>query len=212
MGVPPDLGGQLEMAGQPEVGRQPETGAQPTGHRLRGVLVIACGNTLRGDDGAGPAVGELLAAELVGTGAEVVVVGQLLPELALDASRSGRVVFVDAAADLPPGAVSVRPVHPEPYAPAERGAEPPGSAAPGPGGARRSPDPFSHGIGPEDVLRLARDLYAAGPEGVLVSVGAESFEPGDELSTTVRRAIPAAVRAAVRAAEEGAGTAPRDDA
>ena len=62
------------------------------------------------------------------------------------------------------------------------------------------------------MLRLARDLYAAGPEGVLVSVGAESFEPGDELSATVRRAIPAAVRAAVRAAEEAARTAPRDDA
>jgi Ni,Fe-hydrogenase maturation factor len=180
------------------------------------VLVIACGNTLRGDDGAGPAVGELLVAELEGTGAEVVVVGQLLPELALDASRSGRVVFVDAAADVPAGSVSVRPVHPEQGAPGagdgDGGGEPPGSAGRVPGGARRSPDPFSHGIGPEDVLRLARDLYAAGPEGVLVSVGAASFEPGDGLSATVRRAIPAAVRAAVRAAEEGAGTAPRDDA
>ena len=77
-------------------------GERPAGARLRGVLVIACGNTLRGDDGAGPEVGELLAVELEGTGAEVVVVDQLLPELALDASRSGRVVFVDAAADLPP--------------------------------------------------------------------------------------------------------------
>ena len=129
------------MAVQTEVGRQPETGPQPAGHRLRGVLVIACGNALRGDDGAGPAVGELLAAELVGTGAEVVVVGQLLPELALDASRSGRVVFVDAAADLPPGSVNVRPVHPEPHAPAGGGAEPPGSAGPGPAARGDRPTP-----------------------------------------------------------------------
>ncbi|MGA9112822.1 MAG: hydrogenase maturation protease [Candidatus Dormiibacterota bacterium] len=185
---------------------------QPAAARLRGVLVIACGNTLRGDDGAGPEVGELLAAELEGTGAEVVVVDQLLPELALDASRSGRVVFVDAAADVPPGSVSVRPVHPGQDAPGDGGAEPPSSTRRAPGGAGRSPDPFSHGLGPEDVLRLARDLYAARPEGVLVSVGAESFEPGDGLSATVRRAIPAAVRAAVRAAQEGAGPASSSDA
>lgn len=186
-------------------------GERPAGARLRGVLVIACGNTLRGDDGAGPEVGELLAVELEGTGAEVVVVDQLLPELALDASRSGRVVFVDAAADLPPGSVSVRPVD-SPVARVDGGVEPSGPLASRSGGARRPPDPFSHGIGPEDVLRLAHDLYAAAPDGVLVSVGAESFEPGHGLSATVRRAIPAAVRAAVRAAEEGAGRSRRSDA
>lgn len=185
---------------------------QLAGARLRGVLVIACGNTLRGDDGAGPEVGELLAAELEGTGAEVVVVVQFLPELALDASRSSRVVFVDGAADVPPGAVSVRPVHPNPDARGDGGAEPANSSGRAGGGPRPSPDPFSHAIGPEDVLRLARDLYAASPDGVLVSVGAQSFEPGDGLSDAVRRAIPAALRAAVRAAEEGAGTASRHDA
>ena len=186
-------------------------GGRPAGARLRGVLVIACGNTLRGDDGAGPEVGELLAAELEGTGAEVVVVDQLLPELALDASRSGRVVFVDAAADRA-ARLGERPAGRLPGARVDGGVEPSGPLASRSGGARRPPDPFSHGMGPEDVLRLARDLYAAAPDGVLVSVGAESFEPGDGLSATVRRAIPAAVRAAVRAAEEGAGRSRRSDA
>jgi Ni,Fe-hydrogenase maturation factor len=48
------------------------------------VLVVACGNTLRGDDAVGPEVGELLAVRLAGTGASVIVSDHLLPELADD--------------------------------------------------------------------------------------------------------------------------------
>jgi Ni,Fe-hydrogenase maturation factor len=210
------------------------------------VLVVACGNTLRGDDAVGPEVGDLLTTRLAGTGASVIVSDQLLPELADDASRAHRVVFVDAAADRPAGSVSVRSVAarraPDDAAasvagtagahaaagaarspvahPAASGTDPaiPGThpaadrAAGVPAPEMRSLQPFSHGMGPEDVLALARDLYGATPEAVLVSVGANSFEPGAELSRAVRLAIPGAVEAVLQAIEEGTGSVSRSHA
>jgi hydrogenase maturation protease len=168
------------------------------------VLVVACGNTLRGDDAVGPEVGELLAVRLAGTGASVIVSDQLLPELADDASRARLVVFVDAATDRPVGSVGVRPVAPR-RAAADAGG--PDRAAGVPVREARSLDPFSHGMGPEDLLALTRDLYAAVPDAVLVSVGVESFEPGAELSGAVRLAVPRAVEAVLHAISEGARSA-----
>jgi hydrogenase maturation protease len=167
------------------------------------VLVVACGNALRGDDAVGPEVGDLLATRLAGTGASVIVSDQLLPELADDARRARLVVFVDAAIDRPVGSVSVRPVAlrraPDDSAGAHRAAGVPAREA-------RSLDPFSHGMGPEDLLALTRDLYSATPDAVLVSVGAESFEPAAELSGAVRLAIPRAVEAVLHAIEKGTGS------
>ena len=167
--------------------------------------MVACGNTLRGDDAVGPEVGELLAVRLAGTGASVIVSDQLLPELADDASRARLVVFVDAATDRPVGSVSVRPVAPR-RAPDDAVGD--GRAAVVPPRATRSLDPFSHGMGPEDLLALTRDLYSATPEAVLVSVGAESFEPGAELSEAGRLAIPRAKEAVLHAISEGTRSVP----
>src|ERR1039458_6669361 len=82
-------------------GLSPAPGGEPAELPHRGVLVVACGNTLRGDDAVGPEVGDLLTTRLAGTGASVIVSDQLLPELADDASRARLVVFVDAAIDRP---------------------------------------------------------------------------------------------------------------
>ena len=164
------------------------------------MLVVACGNTLRGDDAVGPEVGELLTVGLAGTGATVIVSDQLLPELADDASRARLVVFVDAAADRPAGSVSLRTVAPRRAAAGAAGTD---RATGVPAPEARSLDPFSHGMGPEDLLALTRDLYAAVPDAVLVSVGAESFEPGAELSGAVRLAVPRAVEAVQQAISEG---------
>ena len=60
------------------------------------VLVIGYGNTLRGDDGIGPAVaGEI--DRLAVPGVRVIVVHQLTPELAADLAACRRAVFIDAA-------------------------------------------------------------------------------------------------------------------
>ncbi|OQX20047.1 MAG: hypothetical protein BWK76_02505 [Desulfobulbaceae bacterium A2] len=57
-------------------------------------LLLGIGNTLRGDDGVGPRVMELLA-ERTGS-SRLMSVQCLLPELAADIALSSRVVFVDA--------------------------------------------------------------------------------------------------------------------
>src|SRR5262245_41264787 len=65
-------------------------------HVPDGVLVIGYGNTLRGEDGIGPAVAEEVAARGL-PGVRVIVAHQLTPELAADIADARLVVFVDAA-------------------------------------------------------------------------------------------------------------------
>jgi hydrogenase maturation protease len=182
--------------------------SKPAARALVGVLVIACGNPLRGDDAAGPEVGDALATLLEGTGATVIVTHQLLPELADDVSRAHRIVFVDAAAGRPAGSVSVSPLAAPQLVSGERSRHTPGGDLE----EGRALVPFSHGMGPADVLALARDLYSATPEALLVSVGAAGFEPGAALSPAVRRALPDAVHAAHLAILAGASAGNGSDA
>ena len=155
------------------------------------MLVVGYGNPLRGDDGVGQEVALVLRAELADTGASTVLAHQLLPELALDASRSRLVVFIDAAAGEPAGSLSVRPLSAGGWPPAD----PPASAA----RAGTAAGAFSHQLGAADVLALARCLYGGCPVALLVSVGAASLEPGVGLSAAVQCAIPHAARAVLAA-------------
>lgn len=66
-------------------------------------LVIGYGNTLRGDDGAGP----LVAGRL---GGDAIACHQLTPELAERISQARRVIFVDAHAGVPAGKIAIRRV------------------------------------------------------------------------------------------------------
>lgn len=75
--------------GSPPHGAVPEGG----GPRAR-TLLLGIGNTLRGDDGVGSRVLELLAEQE--TTFHLVSVRSLLPELAMEIARAARVVFVDA--------------------------------------------------------------------------------------------------------------------
>ena len=67
------------------------------------LLIIGCGNSLRGDDGVGMEVVRALWAQREGIPdlrhAGFMWSQQLLPELALDLSRSSLAIFVDAASD-----------------------------------------------------------------------------------------------------------------
>ena len=67
----------------------------------RRVLVIGYGNPLRGDDGIGRVIAEHIAETLRPEAIDVVVAHQLTPELTEPISRSGLVIFVDAAVHLP---------------------------------------------------------------------------------------------------------------
>ena len=68
-------------------------------------LVIGYGNSLRGDDGAGPFVARHL-------GAGAIACHQLTPELAETISQAPQVVFVDAHAGVHAGQIAVLSVEP----------------------------------------------------------------------------------------------------
>ncbi len=133
------------------------------------ILIIGWGNPLRGDDGVGWRAAERLAEALDAHDVTVRVSHQLMPEFADDVSRSEFVVFIDAACDNSPGEVRFERVEPD-RAP---------SAA------------FSHQLSPPALLGMAEKLYGSRPEACLFSVGARSFEFGEELSPEVESALPA---------------------
>jgi hydrogenase maturation protease len=69
-------------------------------------LVIGYGNPLREDDGVGWRAAELLEQKLPAGAAEIIQCHQLTPELAASIEDAAVVVFLDAACDQEPGAVS----------------------------------------------------------------------------------------------------------
>ncbi len=133
----------------------------------RKALVIGYGNTLRGDDAVGQVVARALAGEAAIEGAEVIACHQLTPELAERISIADLIVFIDAAADLQPGAVTVAMVQ----------------AAPLSSG-------LAHHVDPRTLLLMTAKLYGRTPDSFLVSIGVGSFELGEGLSAAVAAALP----------------------
>jgi hydrogenase maturation protease len=131
-------------------------------------LLIGYGNTLRGDDGLGPHVAERLAADLLPADRRVAC-HELTPELAVPLSEAYLAIFVDASRDRRPGEIAC-----ERLAPMS-----PGRVA------------FSHALTPATLLALARDLYGAYPPAWLLSVGADTLDYAEGLSTAVLAALPA---------------------
>jgi hydrogenase maturation protease len=121
-------------------------------------LVIAYGNPLRGDDGVGPAAGEVIERWQL-PHVQVRIVPQLVPELIDDIAHAGRVLFIDAA-DRPRGA---RFIH-------------------GIVGARRSPGPLGHHETPANLLALLHDLEGRTPEAWLLTISASSFAHGESIT------------------------------
>jgi len=132
-------------------------------------LVIGYGNSLRGDDGAGPFVARQL-------GAGAIACHQLTPELAEHISHADRVIFVDAHAGVPAGQIAIQPVQPSPA------------------GAQPRPAAAIHRFDPETLLAWSRQLYGRAPEAILIGIGAHSFGLGEDLSPQTRRAAREALR------------------
>ncbi len=136
-------------------------------------VVIGYGNMLRGDDGAGPAVAEAIAARGL-PGVRVLSVTQLTPELAELLAEVKLAVFVDATAERV-GDVTVQPVRP----------------------AQRA-ESLGHTSNSGILLALAGAIYGASPEAWIVRVPAESFTFGEGLSHCARQAIGVAVEEIIR--------------
>ena len=132
-------------------------------------LVIGYGNTLRGDDGAGPAVVEKLTALLPrGTSrkAKLIACEQLIPELAVDIASCKRIIFIDASLALPAGRISITPIHEEPC-----------------------DMRMGHYTTPGMVLAMAQSAFGACPRAWLAAIGCQSMEINDQLTPTVAAAV-----------------------
>ena len=149
----------------------------------RDVLVIGYGNTLRTDDGVGRLAAERLGDDPRLEGVTIIGRHQLTPELALDVSQAGMVVFVDASRRPPPGTVTVAPL--------ER--------------TDRQGSGWSHHLDPPSLLALTGELYGRVPDAFLVSVGIESLLPGDRVSPTIEATLPSLVNAVAELIADHAG-------
>lgn len=122
-----------------------------------GLLIVAYGNDLMGDDGAGPALAVQLGDDLP-EGVRVIIRHQLTPELADDVSRSAHVVFVDAR--VPDGNLDavLSPL------------------------VGHGAGAIGHVCDPASLMDIARTVFGAAPDAWLLSLPTSSMALGEGLS------------------------------
>ena len=134
-------------------------------------LLLACGNSLRQDDGVGLRIAEAAEQLFPASRLRIVAAPQFTPEMAADLAATNLALFVDASATDDPGSIRVEPVVPC-AEPAE-----------------------THRLDPPALLAFARDLCGHAPaRAFALTVGAASFGYGEEISGPLRQAVPRAVR------------------
>jgi hydrogenase maturation protease len=146
--------------------------AAPLHFEKANCLVLACGNTLRSDDGVGLRLADWAAERFQGdSNVHVVARQQWTPDLAADIAAADSVLFVDSSVDSVPGRVSLVAV------PSNCG----------------SGDARSHHLEAHELLGLTRSLYGSmSAHAMLLTVGAASTELGESFSEPVESAIPRA--------------------
>ncbi|GIX07223.1 MAG: hypothetical protein KatS3mg115_1626 [Candidatus Poribacteria bacterium] len=144
---------------------------------MKKTLLLALGNTLRGDDGVGPWIAEQLREDpRVLEAVDIEITHQLLIEHADQIAQYQQVVFVDAHTELETSQwLRIAPLE----------ANPPASVS-------------SHHLSPAALLQMARQLYGAQTEGWIVSVRAERFQIGAGLSPKTQAAAKKAISALYR--------------
>ena len=144
-----------------------------TQHQPR-CLILACGNTLRGDDGVGLWLAEWAERRFSDQpGVRVIADHQWTPELAEDVARAQSVLFIDCSLATAPGSVHLSSVEP---------------AAAGQG-------INTHHQNASELLALARDLYHSQPQSAqLLTIGAGSIELGEGFSEAGTAALPRAYK------------------
>ncbi len=136
-------------------------------------LILACGNTLREDDGVGPFLAAWAEERFAGeAGLRVIARQQWTPELAQDLTEAEAVLFVDCSVDTKAGEVRVVTI-----GPAESTAA----------GLR------THHLGAPELLALSKELYGTMPRtSLLMTVGAGSLELREGFSEAVKAVLPEA--------------------
>jgi len=135
-------------------------------------LILACGNTLRGDDGIGPWLAQWAEENFSDDPAiRVISRQQWTPDLAEDLAAAEAVLFIDCSITSAPGSIAIQDVEP---------------SAPAAGLA-------THHQGAPELLALAHELYNSLPSNaLLMTIGAASIELGETFSEPVLDAIPKA--------------------
>ncbi|HTU51024.1 MAG TPA: hydrogenase maturation protease [Acidobacteriaceae bacterium] len=136
-------------------------------------LLLACGNSLRGDDGFGGWVASKVQEQYAGSQLEVVASRQFTPEMAEPISTADTVIFVDCSATSEPGQISLQAVE----------------------ATNKPARLMTHHMSPESLLWMSQELYGRTPRvAYLITVGGTSFKMEEHLSDAVRRAAPAVLR------------------
>jgi hydrogenase maturation protease len=135
-------------------------------------LILACGNTLREDDGVGPYLAEWAELRFVAESAvRVLIRQQWTPDLAAEIAEADSVLFIDCSVLSDAGSVELLRLEP---------------VAAGPGLA-------THQVHAPELLALSRELYDSLPrQALLLSVGAGSTELREGFSAPVTAALPEA--------------------
>ena len=137
-------------------------------------VILACGNSLREDDGVGPWLAAWAEARFQSVpGLRILSRQQWTPELAEDAVRAQSVIFIDCSVESAPGQIKLCPVVP----------------------AEAAPGLATHHMGAPQLLSLGSQLYNSLPRTALqLTVGAGSTELREGFSDAVLAALPRACR------------------
>jgi hydrogenase maturation protease len=142
---------------------------------MKEILIIGYGNTLRGDDGAGQKIAEMVS-EWGLDGVRSLPVHQLTPELADPISTAKLAIFVDAYPDADSQGFQVRRLESDPPpAPLEKGGASGGN--------------FSHNCDPRSLLQMAKFLYGSAPPAWWLLVPAVNFDFGEEFSAITQQGV-----------------------
>jgi hydrogenase maturation protease len=136
------------------------------------VLILACGNTLRSDDGVGPWLADWAEQHFSAQpGIRVISRQQWTPDLAEDIAHSDSVLFIDCSVESAPGYARLVRVEP----------------------SLQTEGLATHHQGASQLLALTKDLYHSQPaKAALLTIGAGSTEIGETFSGPVLQAIPMA--------------------
>jgi hydrogenase maturation protease len=130
---------------------------------VRPIIVIGIGNTLRQDDGLGPAVVERLRERVNDSRVELLDAQTLTPELTAEIWKARRVIFIDASEALAAGEIQHRSV--------ERDEEADVSLV--------------HFLSPEALLVWTGRLYGCVPLAEIWLMGVEQVGLSETLTPTV---------------------------
>ena len=137
-------------------------------HKVR-ILILACGNSLRSDDGVGPWLAEWVEENFsVGLDLRVVSQQQWTPELAYELAGAEAAIFIDCSLASSPGSVNLIPVH----------------------AAEVNQAVATHHLGAPELLALSQHLYGSEPRSAfLLTVCAGSVDLGEEFSPQAEAAL-----------------------